>query len=627
MNQVESMLNDALLTERWRQPRKLTVSEWADEHRVLDRLFAAEPGPWRTSRNPYTREWMDSANVRWVRNISIQGGTQVGKSEAVYNILGFYIHQKPSPTMVVLPNRDASRVATERRVMPMVRASEALRGELTNKAHDQKNREVLFKRSVIYMRSANSPTDLASVPVRLVIGDETDKWPEWSGKEADPLDLVVERTRTYYDCVVVLACTPTVRSGVIHQQFLEGDQRRYWVPCPHCEKHQVLEFGQIKWPEDIKGAKEMKSLKVAWYECPHCKGRIDDHHKREMLEQGVWIPKGDDYQSWVVDGNREEDRNEHRSYHIWAAYSPWLFFWKIVAKYLATAGKPKKKKNFSQNWLAEPWEESVNTTTEQMVEACVDKERPSFDVPDEVKVITCTVDVQKDYLQWMLAGWGADEESWVIAMQRCEKWSELTDIVKNNVYGSSNIPVSLTLIDARGGREGEVLEWCRESQPTRRMIKGVERDHPVPFKTIQIDKHPKTGKTLKSSMTIWTVNVGQFKDLVAFRLRLALKGQEESKALIHLPNDFDEAEMRQVSSEHKVLIRSGRKERRLWIVKPGHERNEAWDLLVYQAAAARMKRMDLLRSDGDGNLTTPPKPPPRPKPNQRRRGGRFPTLS
>ena len=38
----------------------LTVSEWADAHRMLGSRASAEPGRYRTARTPYMREIMDA---------------------------------------------------------------------------------------------------------------------------------------------------------------------------------------------------------------------------------------------------------------------------------------------------------------------------------------------------------------------------------------------------------------------------------------------------------------------------------------------------------------------------------------------------------------------------------------
>ena len=37
----------------------LTVSEWANKHRMLSSVASGEPGLWRTDRTPYLKEIMD----------------------------------------------------------------------------------------------------------------------------------------------------------------------------------------------------------------------------------------------------------------------------------------------------------------------------------------------------------------------------------------------------------------------------------------------------------------------------------------------------------------------------------------------------------------------------------------
>jgi phage terminase large subunit GpA-like protein len=38
-----------------RPPPQLTISAWAEQHRILGSRASSEPGPWRTSRTPYLR--------------------------------------------------------------------------------------------------------------------------------------------------------------------------------------------------------------------------------------------------------------------------------------------------------------------------------------------------------------------------------------------------------------------------------------------------------------------------------------------------------------------------------------------------------------------------------------------
>ena len=77
-------------------PPVLTVSQWADRYRKLSAESAAEPGQWNTDRAPYQREIMDSVNDPLVEEIVIMSSAQVGKTELLLNIIGYYIDYDPA---------------------------------------------------------------------------------------------------------------------------------------------------------------------------------------------------------------------------------------------------------------------------------------------------------------------------------------------------------------------------------------------------------------------------------------------------------------------------------------------------------------------------------------------------
>jgi len=97
------------------------MSEWADEHRLLNQTYAAEPGKWRTNRTPYLKEIMDafSPSSR-CELVTIMKGAQLGFTEALTNMLGYIIHRAPAPTMMVQPTQNLAKRYSKQRLSTMI---------------------------------------------------------------------------------------------------------------------------------------------------------------------------------------------------------------------------------------------------------------------------------------------------------------------------------------------------------------------------------------------------------------------------------------------------------------------------------------------------------------------------
>lgn len=596
MNLLSPLLREAL-----RPPDRILPSEWVNAHRILDPVNCAEPGPCRIERTPYAIEWLDNQVVKHVRHTTVMKSTQIAGTETLLNVLGYAIDQEPAPIMLVRPNKEDAIEFGEQRVTAMIEASPSLRRHLSTRKHDAKKRKINFDRCVLYFRGAQSPSDLASVPVRWLLCDELDKWPRWVGREASPLDLAEERTRTFHNFKVYKDSTPTTREGLIYREFLKGDQRRFWVPCPTCERYQVLRFQQIKWDKAIRTELDMKAARRAQYECEHCHDWIRDESKGWMLARGVWVPEAaGDGNDVIVDGVldwTDDPKTDHRSYHIWAGYSPWLCWWEIAAKFLDAKGDPAKMMNFTNSWLGEIFEEKVEDPKPELVKRC----RTDYQlgqVPEGVRVVVAGVDVQKRYLPFVIRGWGPNRESWLLATGRADDFEQLADVLVHNTYGGHI--VRLAMIDSRY-RSDHVLEFHRRYPAQTRMVRGVVTDQPQPFRVTKLERHPRSGAVLKHSPAVWHVNVDFFKDELAGFIRMAERW--------HLPSDPPQDYLEEVSAEHKVLMRSGAQEKELWVKRPGHERNDRWDCEVYALAAARSLHVEKMGQERS-----------RPRPGRRPRG-------
>jgi phage terminase large subunit GpA-like protein len=223
----------------------LTVSEWADAHRWLSSRASAEPGRYRTARTPYLREIMDALSPSHpAQRISFMKAAQVGATEAGNNWIGFVIHHAPGPMLAVLPTVEMAKRTSRGRIDPLIEDSPALKERVSPARSRDAGNWMLSKEfpgGILVLTGANSATGLRSMPARYVFLDEIDAYPASADEEGDPVTLAEARTTTFaHRRKVFMVSTPTIRGlSRIEREFEASDQRRYFVPCPHC--------GHLQW--------------------------------------------------------------------------------------------------------------------------------------------------------------------------------------------------------------------------------------------------------------------------------------------------------------------------------------------------------------------------------------------
>ena len=237
--------------ELFRPPKRQTVSEWADENRVLVSESSSEPGPWRTDRAPYQREIMDAFTQRGVHEIVVMSSSQVGKSEIELNMMGQAIDNDPGPMLYVQPTDSVAEDYPKRRIAPMISACPTLRQKIYRaKGRDSANTITmkLFPGGSLAIVGANSPSDLASKPVRYIFFDEIDRFPLSAGTEGDPIKLAERRTETYrHNRKIVKTSTPTIKgASKIEDAYMKGTQEEWRTECPHCRQFSYIRFEDVR---------------------------------------------------------------------------------------------------------------------------------------------------------------------------------------------------------------------------------------------------------------------------------------------------------------------------------------------------------------------------------------------
>lgn len=544
----------------------MPVSEWAARNRVLPDGNAI-PGLWNNSVTPYLVEIMDTFSGDEVEEIVFVKPTQVGGTSCMENMLGSLIAQDPSPTMVVYPSDDLAERTTESKLEPMIKNCKALSTKW--RQNDSKKLALKFADMTVYLTGANSPADLASTNIRYLFLDEVDKFPGASKKEADPVSLARERTKTFFNRKIFITSTPTTRTGHIWKAKENAEvEKHYFVPCPHCSEYIEFKFSNLKWPSKDEVKDNIERAEMAAYVCQECGAIITDRDKGRMLRNGRW--------------QAVRQRTEHPksvAYWINTLYSNFTRFSDVAREFMRSKDDPELLHNFANSWLAEPWEETkLNTNAELVMERQTDT--PEWELPEWTKLITGGIDVQENCLYWTIRAWGDYMTSQNVAHGQALSMQEVERIMNTefSLPSGDKVMVDLALMDS-GDQTDEVYEFCAINSDWVLPCKGTD----TMLSHYRLSTINKTGSSAHG-MTLVLVDGGKYKDQIASRMK---KKNGTGSWQVHKDCDIEYAE--QVTSEHKVTVRSGGRIKQKWEKKSSHASNHYLDCEVYAAAAADVK--------------------------------------
>lgn len=546
-------------------PENITVSEWAEKYRQLDAKTTARPGPWRNSSTPYLKGLMDEFNNYETEEIVFVKPTQVGGTEAILNMIGFVIDEDPSPAMVVYPTDELAKSISKNRIEPMLLNSPTLKEKYHE--NDSSVLEMQFDDMYLSLVGSNSPSGLASKPIKYLFLDETDKYPGASKKEADPVSLAKERTKTFHNRKIVLASTPTLKNNHIWEAKENADiEKHYLMPCPHCGRKIEFKFSNLRFPDD-ESMSYADRAERARYVCQECGSIITDSQKYIMLQQGTWE---------IV----ERKTQFARKVVFWlnTLYSPFVRFAEVAKEFLMSKDDSEAFQNFVNSWLAEPWEDTKLKTSADLV---MDRqtELPELIVPEWAKLIVGGVDVQENSLYVSIRAFGNHITSQNIFHKQVLNFSAVEQIM-NTPYRNANgdeFIVSLCLIDS-GYDADSTYDFCADNSDWAVPVKGASNPMINHYKISKINKTD--SKAYGMSLVI--VDTGKYKDMIASRMR---KKNGRGSWMVYKGCDREYAE--QVTAEHKINVKTNNgKVKQEWHLKSSHADNHYFDCEVYCMAAA-----------------------------------------
>lgn len=565
-------------------PPKITVTEWADEYRRLSPEASAEPGRWKTSKAPYQREIMDAIGDIEVQKVVVMSAAQVGKSDAcILNPLGYYMHYDPSPIMILQPTIQMAESFSKDRVTPMLRDTPVLAERINDKARNSGNTilQKIFPGGHCTLVGANSPSSLASRPIRILLADEIDRYPPTAGNEGDPLLLAGKRLTTFWNKKTVCVSTPTTKGlSRIEVEYEHSTQEEWTVPCPACEKYTTLDWAGIVFdktnPEDIS------------YTCPHCGVISAEHDWKELFYKGKFSTK--------------HPNRKVRGFHLNSLASLFVEWSDVVKKFLVAVEEMKKGniellKVWTNTEMGQSWEEKGETLEhEELYLRCEEYEA---EVPAPVIVLTAGVDVQDDRFEIEIVGWGEEKESYGIYYKviygdlKLENiWKELDEYLAKTFTTADGrkLPILATCIDSGGHFTQEVYKFCK-SRIARRIwaIKG-KGGAQVPYYS-----KPSTSNAYKTPL--FTLGVDTGKAILYQRLGV----EEAGPNYCHFPAEdgrgYTENYFKGLTAEKMVMTYKKGRAQYVWRLKEGIKRNEPLDIRVYATAALEISNPTLQKRE------------------------------
>ena len=559
----------------FKPPKKLTLSEWADEYAYLSAESSAEGGRWHTL--PYQKAMMDAITDPKIEQVTVMKSARVGYSKILNHIIAYHIHQDPCGIMVVQPTIEDAAGYSKEEIAPMIRDTKVLTNLVSDAKTRDSNNTILQKQfpgGVLSLVGANSARGFRRVSRRIVLFDETDGYPASAGTEGDQIKLGIARTQYFWNRKIVAGSTPTIKDfSRIERLFDQSDQRRYYVPCCHCNHMQYLRWPNMRWENDDPS--------TASYACEECGALIPHSKKRWMVERGEWRP--------TQPGN-----GRHVGFHIWAAYSysPNAEWSNLVEEFLLSKNDPEQLKTWINTTLGECWEDEYASKVgaDGLMERAATENYKRGEPPNLALMLSLGCDVQDDRLSMSIWGIGRNEEMFLVDRKviygspaRADVWKQLDEVLMDKYKNDEGFEMKIetAAIDTGGHFTQEVYQYVRERSHLGLIgIKGVgQKGKPPLGKPTKVDINF-SGRALKRGVQLFPVGV----DTIKTTLHNKLKDAELGQGYIHFYPTITPDYFQELTAERQVLRYKHGYQERVW-VKKSNARNEALDEMVYAYAA------------------------------------------
>ncbi len=363
---------------------EIKPSDWIELHRLMTSDLTAVKGMFKYYNSPYSLEIVDTLHPSHpARIVAIMKGAQIGFSTGVIEAgIAWIIANAPGNILFLVGHADLVKDSAKKLdtlidntgIRKLIKSS-------SKKARNTKtgDTDTMKEYAGGYLKlGITNHKMLRNISMQYGFIDDFDGMKSDSDSDGDTMALIEQRFAAFYKKMkLYYISTPTTKNhSNIEKAYLNGDQRKYNVPCECCNELIVIEWecdsevnegekAGITWELDENN--ELKPESVG-YTCQKCGGFFDDRNKMELINKGVWIPTATPIAP------------DYYSYHLSALTAPiFMYGWEhYVRQYMecnpiGEKRDEKKYQTFANLVLGETYEQRIDTVSATELQ---DKIRP-----------------------------------------------------------------------------------------------------------------------------------------------------------------------------------------------------------------------------------------------------------
>lgn len=525
-------------------PPAIDYLAWAVENISFSARESEKKGPYNRALFPYFDEVLAALSPEDpCRIVTLAKSAQLGGTVVANVFCGGSLAMDPGDFLYVHPTEENGRRWSKMKFAPMLKSTTALSSVFSSRARDGAD-SVMYKeradgRGAIQISGANSPASLSQVSMRRQVQDDLAKWEMNSA--GDPETQADSRSEGYDFAKIFKVSTPMVMPGCrITKNFDAGSQEHPYVPCPHCQHMQVLEW------ENMLAALDEARPDKACFTCISCGCVIEEHHRRGMLAGMEWR------------AHNPSMRRYHRSFWIWSAYSVLQNWERIARRWLAAKGDPASEQTFLNDTVGKAYRAAGEAPPwEALRDRAAQSKYTIGTVPAGGLVLFMGLDCQKDRVEWQVVSFGRDFRRFVVDrgvipghISEPRTHALLDGLLEQTWPNSHGRRLGLDLAGIDGNAWTEDVWGFVRRHPTSRiiMLRGANTDQ-APLLARVAKERNRAGKLLSYSRRFYTFGTSVLK-MALYRNVAKLDPLEPG--FVAFPTGLDDDYFRQLTAERRV---------------------------------------------------------------------------